>query len=345
MEGVSGVSQVDSDAAPQAPFGSVVAGKMVASRTEDGVFRRWQVEDVAPLSLHPATHALHYGSACFEGLKAHRGEDGRVRLFRVADHAERLRGSAETLCLPVPCPDMVVEMIRAAVGANLDEVPHVPGALYVRPTLLGVDANIGAAGLPSAEALLYVLSSPVGDYFDSSRAQTVRVETRLPRSTPQFGRVKSGANYAMALGVTMRARAAGADQVLFAPDGDVQETGASNFMLLDDTRVVTKPLGSSFLAGVTRDSILTLARQLGYHVEERNIAVEEVFDWAEGGEAALMGTAAVVSGVGSLVHDGRTMQVGNGEVGPNTRRLREALIAVQRGAAPDLWGWTEPIDL
>lgn len=338
------MNRVESELAQPAPFGSVVTGAMVVSHTEGGVFRRWQVQPVAPLGLHPAAHALHYGSACFEGLKAHRGEDGRVRLFRAADHAERLCASAETLCLPVPSPNMVVEMIRAAVHANLEEVPPLPGALYVRPTLLGVDANIGAAGIPSAEALLYVLCSPVGDYFDSSRAQTVRVETRLPRSTPQFGGVKGGANYAMALGVTVRARAAGADQVLFAPDGDVQETGASNFILLDDTRVVTKPLGSSFLAGVTRSSVLTLARQLGYHVDERDIAVDELFDWARSGEAALTGTAAVVSGVGSLVHDGRIVQVGNGGVGPNTRRLREALIAVQRGAAPDRWGWTDPID-
>ena len=96
-------------------------------------------------------------------------------------------------------------MVRAAVRANLDEVPPSPGALYVRPTMLGVDANIGSAGAPSSEALLYVIASPVGEYFDSSRGLTVRVETELPRSTPQFGGVKTGANYAMALGITQSA--------------------------------------------------------------------------------------------------------------------------------------------
>lgn len=210
----------------------------------------------------------------------------------------------------------------------------------MRPTLLGVDANIGAAATPSSEALLYVIASPVGDYFDSSRALTVQIETRLPRSTPQFGQVKTGANYAMALGITMRARAGGADQVLFAPCGDVQETGASNFMLLDDTRLVTKPLDGSFLAGVTRDAVLTLARDLGYHVEERPIAVDELLAWAAEGEA-LTGTAAVMAGVGTFVHEGAHIRVGDGGVGPNTRRLRQALVAVQRGRAPDRWGWTE----
>jgi branched-chain amino acid aminotransferase len=175
---------------------------------------------------------------------------------------------------------------------------------------------------------------------------TVAVETELPRSTPQFGRVKAGANYAMALGVTMRAREAGADQVLFAPDGDVQETGASNFMLLDDDRLVTKPLGDSFLHGITRDSILTLGRELGYQVEERDITVDEVLSWAAGGkgEAALTGTAAVMAGVGTLVYEGRAIAVGQGGVGPNTQRLRDALIAVQRGQAADRWGWTEPVE-
>jgi branched-chain amino acid aminotransferase len=325
------------------PFGSVVAGQMVVSRTAGGVFAPWTVQAVAPLDLHPAAHALHYGSSCFEGLKAYRGEDGAVRIFRPADHAERMRISAEVVCLPVPDAATVVGMIRAAVEANLAEVPAPPGALYLRPTLIGVDANIGAAASPSREALLYVIASPVGDYFDTSRALTVAVETRLPRSTPQFGRVKSGANYAMALGITTRARAAGADQVLFAPGGDVQETGASNFLLLDDDRVVTRDLDGSFLAGITRNSVLALARDLGYTVEERPVSVTELLEWAERGEAALSGTAAGLSGVGTLLHDDRRIQVGTGAVGPNTHRLRSALIAVQRGQAPDPRGWNDPV--
>ncbi len=327
-----------------APFGSVIAPTMVSASTQDGRFSGWRLEPVAALQLHPATHALHYGSACFEGLKAHRGEDGRVRLFRAPDHAARLRLSAEALCLPVPGEDLVAGMLHAAVAANEAHVPPPPGALYLRPTLLGLDANIGAAATPSTEALLFVIASPVGDYFASARALTVRVETELPRTTPQFGRVKSGANYAMALRVTQRARREdGADQVLFAPGGDVGETGASNFVLLDGERLVTKALDASFLHGVTRNSVLTLARDLGYRVEERSVTVDELLAWAPGGEAALVGTAAVMSGVGALVHGGERIQVGNGHIGPHTLRLRSALIAVQRGTAPDRWGWTEPV--
>lgn len=330
--------------APAAPFGSVTAAMMVVSRTEGGVFAPWRVEPVAPLALHPATHALHYGSACFEGLKAHRGDDGRVRLFRATDHAARLRASAAALCLPVPEHRDVVAMLHAATAANEAQAPAAPGALYLRPTLLGVDANIGAAATPSAEALLYVLASPVGDYFATPHALTVRVETDLPRTTPQFGQVKAGANYAMALGITQRARAEdGADQVLFAPGGDVQETGASNFMLLDDDRIVTKALDRSFLHGITRDCVLTLAGDLGYRIEERDLTVAELLAAAPHAEAALIGTAAVISGVGTLVHQGRRIQVGAGGIGPNTARLRAALVAVQRGTAPDRWNWTEPL--
>ena len=185
------------------------------------------------------------------------------------------------------------------------------------------------------------MASPVGDYFDSSRALTVEIETELLRSTPQFGQVKTGANYAMALGVTLRAKARGADQVLFAPGGYVEETGAANFILLDDRTVITKPLDGSFLAGVTRDSILKLATSLGYEVQEREISVDEVLAWP--GDAALTGTAAVLADVGAFLYRGERIPLSGGVPGANTARLRDAIVRVQRGQAPDPWAWTEPI--
>lgn len=326
-------------------FGTVMAPHMAVATTTDGVFAPAEVVPTGPIELHPAAHALHYGSACFEGLKAHGGVDGKVRLFRADRHAERLRASANRLLLPVPPTDLVAQALHDVVAANLDVVPDAPGALYLRPVLLGIDPNIGAAAAPSTEALLYVLASPVGDYFrGGNTGLTLAVETELPRTTPQFGQVKSGANYAMALGVTRRAREEhGADQVLFAPGGDVQETGAANFLLVDDRRVVTKALDGSFLHGVTRDSVLTLAGDLGYTVEERDISIDEVADWAATGEAALAGTAAVLAPVGALVHRGERIQFGDGAMGPNTARLRDALLAIQRGQAADPHGWTQPV--
>lgn len=329
-------------AEPTAPFGTRFAPMMTSASWKSGTWTEPVTAPVENLSLHPGTHALHYGSACFEGLKAHRGSDGSVRIFRLDRHVARMQSSAGILLLPPPPTDLLSGMVVAAVQANRDVIPPSPGSLYLRPTLLGTERNIGAAGSPSSEALLYVLASPVGDYFaGGDRALRLAVETRRPRTTPHFGRVKSGANYALALGITQEAmRELGADQVLFAPGGVVQETGASNFLLLDETRIVTKALDDSFLHGVTRDSVLRLATDLGYTVEERDVTVDEVVAWAAHGEAALAGTAAVLSGVGEIVVDGSVHRCGDGGVGRNTRRLRDALTALHRGDAPDPYGWT-----
>jgi branched-chain amino acid aminotransferase len=324
-------------------FGTVAAPRMVVAEASDGRFGAPEVVPTAPVSLHPFAHVLHYGSACFEGLKAHPGADGVVRLFRPDRNVARMRRTAELLCLPVPDTDLLMGMVETATRVNLDEVPAAPGALYLRPVLFGTEPNIGAAATPSATASLIVLASPVGDYFAGGiRPLKLLVETELPRTTPQFGEAKAGANYVMALGITRRARTElGCDQVLFAPGGMVQETGAANFLLLDDERIVTRALDPSFLHGVTRDSILTLAAELGYRIEERDVPVEELVAWR--GEAALSGTAAVLSGVGTLVVGGREHTVGDGQVGPNTMRLRSALLAIQRGEVPDTRGWTVPV--
>jgi branched-chain amino acid aminotransferase len=172
----------------------------------------------------------------------------------------------------------------------------------------------------------------------------VAVETELPRTTPQFGQIKTGANYAMALGVTRRAAADhGADQVLFAPDGDIQETGAANFLMIDGDTVITRGLDSTFLHGITRDSLLQLARHRGLGVEERHVTVDELAGKVDQAEAALAGTAAVLAPVGRLVIKGAQVQVRDGTPGPHTVALRDALLAIQRAEAPDEFGWTTPI--
>ncbi|MDH4119337.1 MAG: branched-chain-amino-acid transaminase [Acidimicrobiia bacterium] len=333
---------------PTAPFGTVFAGTMSVARWNRGSWTEAAAGPVEPFSFHPATHVLHYSSACFEGLKAHRGADGVVRIFRLDAHVARMRRSAEILMLPVPPADMLAEMIIDVVRANLDEVPETPGSLYLRPTLIGVEENIGAAAVPSSQALLYVLASPVGDYFAGGiRPLKIAIETEMPRTTPQFGMVKSGANYVMALGPTMKAKSdLGVDQVLFAPGGVVQETGAANFVLIDPTKVVTPALSDAFLHGVTRDSLLTIASDLGLVVEEReHLRVDEVLEWAArpDAEAALSGTAAVLASVGSLVHKGEHLPVGTGEVGATTLMLRSALTEVHVAKRPDAHGWLTPV--
>ncbi|MFN0025962.1 MAG: branched-chain amino acid aminotransferase [Acidimicrobiales bacterium] len=330
-------------APPTAPFGTLFTATMASATWADGAWGEPYLGPVEPIPLHPAAHVLHYGSACFEGLKAHRGQDGVVRIFRADAHIQRMRNSAEVLCLPPPPADMLDTMIRQVTRAADAEVPSAPGSLYLRPTLIGTEENVGAAAAPSASALLFVLAGPVGDYFSGGiRPLTIAIETDQPRTIPAFGAVKSGANYVMALRPTLEAKKRlGADQVLFAPGGVVQETGAANFMLIDAERVVTPALNSSFLHGVTRASLLTLARDLGYVVEERTVTTDEVVAWARRGdaEAALSGTAAVLAPVGNLVVDGQTIPVGTGGVGPQSSRLRKALTDLHMGAAPDEHGW------
>lgn len=325
--------------APAAPFGTVFAPTMAVARF-DGV--AWSAPEVVPLEafgVHPGMHALHYGSSCFEGLKAHRWPDGSVRPFRADAHVARLRQSAARLVLPVPPSGLVASLIDLTVEAAAALTPAPPGALYLRPTLLGTDVSIGAAAAPSTTAILYVLACPVGEYLPS-RPLTVVVECDTPRTTPQFGVVKTGANYAMALGPIEAARARfDADQVLFAPGRVVQETGASNVLLLDGERLLTPALTDAYLHGVTRDSLLRLAASLGWEVAEREVTVEDCLAWIASptAELALTGTAAVVASVGTLIVDGQPHRVGTPGTTPRTDQLRQALIDIQTGRAPSPW--------
>jgi branched-chain amino acid aminotransferase len=318
---------------------------MAVATFRNGEWGRQQLHPVGPIELHPAAHVLHYSSTCFEGFKAYRWADGSVNVFRMERHIERMRQSAQALVLPEPDPKQLAEIVRATIDQNRDVVPEAPGALYLRPILFGTTANIGAAATPTSEAQLIVLASPVWDYFAGGmKPLRIFVEDVNSRTASQTGRVKTGGNYAAALGPTLEAkRRYNADQVLFCPGGEVQETGAANFLLIRNKQLLTRSLDSTFLHGVTRDSLLTLARDDGYEVEERVFDVNEMLQWVADGEAALSGTAAVLAGVGTLIHKYREHQVGNGEVGPLTRALRERLVSIQRGETPDRHGWLSKI--
>jgi branched-chain amino acid aminotransferase len=309
---------------------------------------RWspsEIKPVAPIELSPAAHVLHYASSCFEGFKAFRRADGSVHVFRMDRHIQRMRQSARALVLPEPDAAQLAGMVRAVIDRCRDAVPEAPGALYLRPILFGTTANIGAAATPTTEASLIVLASPVWDYFSGGmKPLRILVDDENTRSAAQMGMVKTGGNYAAALGPTLRARTKyQIDQVLFSPGGKVQETGASNFVLIRDGELLTRSLDATFLHGVTRDSLLTLARDLGYEVSERVFDVKEMLEWVKTGEAALSGTAAVLAGVGTLIYRGADHRVGNGDVGPLTRALRAQLVAIQQGDAPDTHGWLERV--
>ena len=326
-------------------FGTEFSGQLAVAEFTDGQWSEPRLQPLAPLPIHPAAHVLHYASTCFEGFKAYRWDDGSVHVFRQADHIRRMQKSAASLRLPAPPESLLAGMVAAAIASAAENIPPPPGALYLRPTLIGTTPNIGAAASPSSDALLFVLVSPVGDYFQGgARALRILVDDSRYRTVSHLGSTKTGGNYAAALGPTLDAKAEhDVDQVLFCPDGDVQETGAANFLLFGDGKVVTKALDASFLHGVTRASILTLAADHGLQVEERSLSVDELLGAIDRREAALSGTAACLTPVGTLIYHGREIAVGNGEY-PITQTLRDALCDIHAGRAPDKHGWLTRID-
>ena len=299
-----------------AVFGSVFHAQMPVIAYKDGKWQPTEWQTSADLTLAPGAHALHYGSECFEGLKAFRQADGKIVLFRPTANIARMQQSADILHLPRPETEAYLNALIELVKRAADEIPDAPAALYLRPTLIGTDPVIGKAG------------SPV----------KILVETEHIRCAPHMGRVKCGGNYASAMPWVLKAKADyGASQVLFCPNGDVQETGASNFILIKGNEIITKPLTDEFLHGVTRDSVLTVAKDLGYTVSERNFTVDELKTAVEeGAEAILTGTAAVISPVTSFVIGGKEIEVNSQERG---YALRKALTDIQYGLAEDKYGW------
>lgn len=310
----------------------------------------WSASSIVPsdkIELHPGAHVLHYSSTCFEGLKAFKHEDGSINIFRMDANIKRLAQSTELLYLPAIDKTQLGDMIKQIVAIYASDVPVAPGSMYIRPTHIGTEASIGKAAVSSETSMLYVLISPVGDYFAGGvKPLRLLLEDNGMRCAPHMGMIKSGGNYASALGPIARARKNhNADQVLFCPNGDVQETGAANFILIDGNEIITKALDSSFLHGITRDSILTIARDMGMKVSERNFTVDELIERAQkpGTEAALSGTAAVLTPVGTLIHNGQEIRVGSGEAGATTMKLRQALNDIQWGKAEDKFGWLQKV--
>ncbi|MEH6469983.1 MAG: branched-chain amino acid aminotransferase [Halopseudomonas sp.] len=324
-------------------FGTVFMPEMAISWFDGSSWSNAEMVSSNSIQLHPGAHVLHYSSTCFEGMKAFRHDDGSIQIFRMDRGLERFVQSSRLLALPEIDPAATGRMIRQSVAHFADDVPASPGSMYIRPTHFGTEPAIGKAAAPSMSSCQYILLSPVGDYFAGGDAcLRLLIDDQGMRCAPHNGMIKSGGNYASALRPILQARAEhNADQVLFCPGGDVQETGAANFLLIDGDEIITKALDESFLHGVTRDSILTLARDLGMTVSERQLSVDELLERAAkpGCEAALSGTAAVLTPVGTLIYQGKEIKVGSGGVGATTVKLRQTLNDIQWGKTEDRHGW------
>jgi branched-chain amino acid aminotransferase len=331
-------------------FGRVFTDHMATIQYSDG--RGWHDAKICPrgpFSLDPATLVLHYAQEIFEGMKAYRLPDGGATLFRPDANARRFRNSAERLAMPLLPEALFVDSVRELVRVDREWIPSADGsALYLRPFMIATEAVLGMK--PSPEYLYCVVATPVGGYFKGGApAVTLWVSAEYTRAAPGgTGDAKCGGNYAASLAAQAQAIREGCDQVVFLDAVErrwVEELGGMNvFFVFDDGSVQTPPLGGTILPGITRASLITLARDLGITVREERYAIDQWQADAKSGrlvEAFACGTAAVVTSIGKVKGRNHEFTIGDGKGGPVTARLKSALLDIQNGRAPDHHGWLD----
>ncbi|HBT97248.1 MAG TPA: branched chain amino acid aminotransferase [Desulfobulbaceae bacterium] len=296
--------------------------------------------------LDPAAMIFHYGQGIFEGMKAYREEDGQMFLFRPLDNFERMNRSAQRICMPRFPAEKMVQWLKALVYLERDWIPTGPGAaLYIRPTMIGVDPALGAH--PASDYYFYIIASPVGAYYAEGFNPTkIYVSDEQSRAAKGgVGNVKVAGNYAASFYTQEVAQKAGYTQVLWLDACEhryCEEVGTSNIFFVIGDELVTPPLDGTILPGITRDSVIKLAESWGVRVAERPIAIDEVFAASKSGklkEAFASGTAAVISPVGELAFKDEIYPVNNGQVGELAQRLYDELQAIQHGRAADPFKW------
>ncbi|MCP4692815.1 MAG: branched-chain amino acid aminotransferase [Desulfobacterales bacterium] len=309
-----------------------------------------RVEPYAPLSLDPATMVLHYGQGVFEGLKGYRTSEGAIQLFRPKDNLKRINNSCRLLCIPEVDEDFVLDAIKRLLVIEKDWIPGAPEtSLYIRPTIIATDPFLGVRA--SHTYRFYVILSPVGAYyaegFNPVKIWLTRDHVRAVRGG--VGEAKTMGNYAASLLAGEKAHQEGYTQVLWLDGVDlknIEEVGSMNIFMVIDDELITPELSGSILPGVTRNSVLALARHWGVKVSERKISIDEVVAAHENGKLQEIfgsGTAAVISPVGELKYGDKVIPVGDGSVGPMANKFFAAITDIQYGRAEDVMGWIEPI--
>jgi branched-chain amino acid aminotransferase len=332
-------------------FGAHFTDHMVRIDFADGAWGEGAVVPYGPLTLDPATAALHYGQEIFEGLKAYRQPDGSVATFRPDANAARFQRSSRRLAMAELPADLFVESLRALAEIDQAWVPTEPDhSLYFRPFMIATEIGLGV-NKPSSSYAYLLIASPAGSYFASGfKPVKVWLSTEYTRAAPGgTGEAKCAGNYAAAFVAQAHATSQGCDQVVWLDAAEhrwVEEMGGMNLYFVygsgPSARIVTPALTGTLLPGVTRDSLMMLASDLGYSAEEGKISTDE---WREGNESGAItevfacGTAAVITPVGAVDSATGGWTVGTGEPGPVSMRLREHLLAIQTGQAADPHGW------
>lgn len=335
-------------------FGVVFTDHMAVIRwSADKGWHDAKITARKPFEIDPACSVLHYAQEIFEGLKAYRGKDDRVFLFRPQANAERFVQSAQRLSMPELPPEIFVEAIELLVQEDKDWISDMPDAsLYLRPFMFANEAFLGVR--PASEYIFCVIASPVSSYFKGAgKPVNVWLETDYSRAGPGgTGAAKCGGNYAASLLPQAEAYRQGCEQVLFLDVIEnkwIEELGGMNIcFVMDDNRLITPPLNGDILPGVTRRSILVLAAQEGMKVEESRYSFDELKADAKSGklkEVFACGTAAVIAAIGKFKYKGGETIINNGENGPITQKLRAKLVGLQRGEINDENGWVKTVNL
>ena len=338
-------------AGPDIPFGVFTTDHMfLMNYDREQGWHDPRIVPYAPFQMDPACMVLHYAQEIFEGMKAYRDEEGRIRLFRPEENFKRMNDSCERMSIPKIDVDFCVEAVKQLVTLEKDWVPTAPNtSLYIRPFIFATDIHVGVHASHTYQ--FAVILSPVGPYYATGLAPgSIMIEeddVRAVRGGTGF--TKCGGNYAASLRAGEKAEEKGFSQVLWLDGVErkyIEEVGSMNVLFKIGGKIVTPALNGSILPGITRKSCLQLLRDKGYEVEERRLSVDELIGAARDGsleEAFGSGTAAVVSPIGSLYYKGETFVISGGGIGPVAQDLYDTLTGIQWGRVADPYGWSQVI--
>jgi branched-chain amino acid aminotransferase len=335
-------------------FGRTFTDHMVTIPYRDGAWQQGELKAYGPLSLDPSASSLHYGQAIFEGFKAFTQPDGSISTFRPDQNSARFNRSAARLAMPALPVELFMEAADALITMDRKWVPkNVGESLYLRPLMIATDPFLGVR--PALEYLFVLFASPAGAYFPQGvKPVTVWISEDYVRAAPGgTGEAKCAGNYAASLVAQAQAQEKGCDQVVWIDAVHrkyIEEMGGMNLFFVyqegGKTTIVTPELSGTLLAGVTRASLLQIARDLGFASEERKISIEQWRDDVASGrmtEAFACGTAAVITPVGHVKANGFEMTINNGENGDITMAMRAGLLGIQHGTTPDTHGWMHKV--
>lgn len=333
------------------PFGTYFTDHMFIMNYDEG--QGWHDARVVPFQnfeISPAAMVFHYAQEIFEGMKAYRGQDGAIRLFRADENIKRLNNSAERLCIPYIPENLMLKAIKTLVEVEQDWVPSQDGtSLYIRPFVIATDAHLGVHA--SNSYIFAIITCPVGSYYkEGINPVKIMIENADVRAVRGgTGYAKCGGNYAASIRAGQKAEELGYSQVLWLDGVErkyIEEVGSMNVMFKINGKIITPKLTGSVLPGVTRKSCVQLLKDWGYEVEERLLSVEELMEAAKNGnleEAWGTGTAAVVSPIGEIRFENNDYQVNNSKIGEVTQRLYDTITGIQWGKVKDPHFWTAKI--